>query len=793
MHLWIIAFFLGVCLLAFCAVLPSLYWLLLLLPVFFVWIFFWIPRSSLPRCASSRRKPGSSKIKRGRETIRSITTHALVFVLGFCWALLYTHWITAWGLPSDLEGKNLLITGRVASLPVAKPHHISFEFQTDSIAGVRRSTKLRLAWYNKFPRKIAPGDKWQFLVRLKRPHSTRNPGGFDLEKHLLVRHIRATGYIVNGDFNKFIDSDSYHYPFSQLRQYLLRKLQPVLLSDSLAPIITALTIGVNTKINQSQWEVLRNTGTNYLVAISGLHIGLVAGVILMLVQFLWRRSKKLPLVLPAREAGIVAGLFVGVVYAAISGFSIPAQRALIMLVVFSLSTLLRRHMHPWNAWLLALFFVVLIDPLAGLTIGFWLSFIAVAAIIYVSSWRIAKTTTYLRKFWKMQLTVTIALLPLTLFFFQQFSLTTLAANLVAMPVVCLVVVPMSLFGVLTLLFSNYFGGWILWLSTKLLHLVWWWLVFLSEFPSSSWYHPVYNWWVLVAACVGVLLLLAPRGMPAKYLGLVWILPLFFYSPAKPDHNEVWFTLLDVGQGLASVVQTANHVLIYDTGPKFLGYDAGKTIIIPYLRTQGVKAIDAMVISHGDNDHIGGANSILKTLPIKNILTSVPKKFDSGSVKLCVAGQNWHWDGVDFEVLSPPKNAKLSGNDASCVLKVTQGANSILLTGDIQRNSEDWLVENYGANLNSDVLVVPHHGSNTSSTKALIDFVAPKYAIFATGYRNRFRFPHKKVVARYEKIGAKLLNTHREGAITFKFSDKSDILSPVSYRRKKRYFWHLSKL
>jgi competence protein ComEC len=616
----------------------------------------------------------------------------------------------------------------------------------------------------------------------------RNPGGFDLEKHLLVRHIRATGYIVNGDFNNFIDSDSYHYPFSQLRQYLLRKLQSVLLSDPLAPIITALTIGINSGIKQSQWEVLRNTGTNYLVAISGLHIGLVAGVILMLVQFLWRRSKKLPLVLPAREAGIVAGLIAGVMYAAISGFSVPAQRALIMLVVFSLSTLLRRHTHPWNAWLLALFFVLLIDPLAGLTIGFWLSFMAVAAIIYVSNWRIEETAAYLRKFLKMQLTVTLALLPFTLFFFQQFSLVSLAANLVAMPVVCLIVVPMSLLGVLVLLFSNYFGGLVLWLSAKLLSLVWWWLAFLSEFPSSSWYHPVYNWWVLGAACVGILLLLAPRGMPAKYLGVVWILPLFFYSPAKPAPNEVWFTLLDVGQGLASVVQTANHVLIYDTGPKFLGNDVGRTIIIPYLRMQGVKTIDTMVVSHGDNDHIGGAGSILKTLPVKNILTSVPRKFAPGLAKSCVAGQNWHWDGVDFEILSPPKKAKLSGNDSSCVLKITQGANSILLTGDIQRNSEEWLVESQGVNLNSDVLVVPHHGSSTSSTSALINSISPKYALFATGYRNRFRFPNKKVVARYAKIGAKMLNTQEEGAITFKFSDKSDILSPVSYRKKERYFW-----
>lgn len=344
MHLWIITFFLGVYTLAFCRELPSLYWLFVLPPIF---IF---------------------------QKIKKFTTYILIYAIGFCFALAYTHWITLWSLPSELEGKKLLITGYVTSIPVTKTHYTSFEFKTSSIANTKIATKLKLNWYGQYTEKLYAGDKWQLLVRLKRPHGTLNPGGFDLEKHLLVHHIRATGYVVADDFNKIISSHWYHYPLTKLRQYLLIKIRATLHSDELAPIIIALVTGSENEITQNQWDVMRNTGTSYLVAISGLHIGLVASIVLVLVRFLWCRSRRLPLVMPAREAGIIAGLFVGFIYGAISGFSIPTQRALVMLVMFSLAALFRRHTQLWNAWLWSLFLVLIIDPLAPLTMGFWLSF-----------------------------------------------------------------------------------------------------------------------------------------------------------------------------------------------------------------------------------------------------------------------------------------------------------------------------------------------------------------------------------------------------------------------------------
>ncbi len=767
MPCWILTFFLGVFTLTFCRTLPSLYWLLGLIPMITMWFIV------------------APKVKR-------FILHVLVFGLGFSWILVYTHVVTNWSLPLELEGKKVLVTGYVAAPPSNKHYGVSFEFKTKTVAGKKVSAKLKLGWYgkSKIVPKISAGDRWQLLVRLKRPHGVLNPGGFDLEKHLLMHHIRATGYVIDSELNQILESHFYHYPLSRLRQFLISKMAEVLSDEELAPIIIAFASGAQDKITQPQWQVMRDTGTSYLVAIAGLHIGLVASIAFLLAQFLWRLSRRLPLIIPAKEAGIIVGLVFGFIYGAVSGFSIPTERSLVMLVMFSFAVLMRRNTKSWNAWLWSLFLVLIINPLAILTIGFWLSFSAVASIIYVSNGYVKVAQSHLGKFWRMQLTVTVALLPFTLLFFQQFSFITIIANLIAMPGVCLVVVPMSLLGAITLLISSNLGGCILWGSAKLLYLIWWWLTFLSHNFNGSWYHPIYNWWVLITASIGVVLLLAPRGFPTRLLGLVWLLPLFFYVPPKPEvDGQVWFTLLDAGQGLAAVVQTKSHILLYDTGPRFFDNDAGASIIVPYLRQKGIQSVDTMIISHGDSDHSGGATSVLSSLPVSNIVTSVPEKYTSYAATPCINGQHWQWDGVDFYILSPPANTFLDSNNASCVLKIVTRSNSLLLTGDIEREAENLLLENHRSDLKSTILVAPHHGSATSSTEELVAAVAPQYVIFPVGYNNRFHFPHKKVMARYLAKQAKLLDVSRAGAITFKFDDNSGILEPECYRQKVRHIWY----
>jgi competence protein ComEC len=776
MPIWIITFFLGVFALTFCRNLPNLYWILLLLPLVFVWF-------------------------KTSEKVKKIIFHLLVFGCGFSWALLYTNFIVCWSLPSELETKKILVIGHVASPPSKKPEGVSFEFKTTNLAGQKVKTKLKLGWYNQFNSaspdanakqlpQLKVGDKWQFLVRLKRPHGVLNPGGFDLEKHLLIHHVRATGYVVDSDTNQLLAKSIYYYPFSRLRQYLIDTISSVLPDEKLASIIIAFVTGYEDKISQEQWKVMRDTGTSYLVAIAGLHIGLVATIAFLFIQFVWRFLRWLPLIIPAKEAGIVGGLVFGFIYGVVSGFSIPTQRSLVMLVMFSLAILFRCRAQSWNAWLWSLFIVLIINPLSILTMGFWLSFGAVSSIIYVTNGVAKSSQSHLKKFWRMQYTVTLALLPLTLLFFKQFSFITIIANLIAMPSVCLVIVPMSLLGAIFLLISKSVGTAILLLGAKLLHVVWWWLTFLSQYFSLNWYHPVYNWWVLITACIGVLIILAPRGFGLKSIGLIWLIPLIFYTPPRPKSNgDVRFTVLDVGQGLAAVVQTKNHLLLYDTGPKFLDTDAGATAILPYLQQRGINKIDTLVISHGDTDHSGGALSIFNSIVPKNILTSVPEKYNQKNVINCRRGQRWYWDGVDFYVLSPPSHGLIDGNNRSCVLKIVSGDNSILLPGDIEKEGERFLSQNHQIGLKSTILVAPHHGSATSSTEEFIAKVEPRYVVFPVGYQNRFHFPNKKIIARYQDTNATLINTSKTGAITFEFNSREGSVNLKPFRDEVRRFWN----
>lgn len=779
---WCISFFLGVCVLQFFYVLPNLFWLLIFVPGVCEWYF-------LP-------EKGYAKI---------ILQHVCIAGVGFFWALLYASWIASWELPKDLESKPFIITGYIASLPENQLHFTSFNFKVANIAVIKQGLfsnhhpKFKLSWYGEHP-VLNVGDRWQLQVRLKRPHGTLNPGGFDFEKYLFQNHFRATGYVVNSQFNQPQSSNWYSYPLARWRQHVQIGIDHALYNQPLVGIINTLVVGDESGITQAQWQIFRNTGTSYLMAISGLHIGLVGGLIFLLMKFLCRCSIRLLLFLPDIQAAAVFGLIAAIFYSLISGLSIPTQRALIMLVVFSCAVLLRRNIQTWNALLFALFLVLILDPLAVLASGFWLSFAAVAVIIYGSSGRVKLNSVWWRKHWRMQLIVTIGLMPLTLLLFQQISLVSIIANIIAMPAVCLIVVPLSLIGASLLSLSAYLGGWVLGWAEKLMELVWMWLHWWATFSGCNWYHSVFNWWVLVTATVGILLLLAPRGLMVRWLGAVWFLPLIFHAPAKPKQGEMWFSLLDVGQGLASVVRTQNHTLIFDTGPKQAKTDAGENVVVPFLRSAGINAINLMVVSHGDLDHIGGANSILNLMKVDRIATSVPDRFSNSHVfaQNCYEGQKWRWDGIDFQFLSPPSsmtildNQTLTANNASCVLHISNGKNSILLTGDIEKPTENNLVQTEAQNLKATILVAPHHGSATSSTSAFIAKVNPQYVLFPIGYLNRFHFPAKSVVNRYlQKFPQlQLFDTAHGGAITFKITDdETKNLSPELYRKEHRHYWN----
>jgi len=390
----------------------------------------------------------------------------------------------------------------------------------------------------------------------------------------------------------------------------------------------------------------------------------------------------------------------------------------------------------------------------------------------------------------MQFSLTLGILPLTLLFFHEASIISLVANAVAVPWVGFLVIPLCMLGTISLFINASLGHLFLFLAAKAISLIWHVLEYLAALPIASIMQPIYNIWILILSMSGMLILLAPYRSYWRLLGLAALAPLFFYIPERPNTNEVWFTLLDVGQGLASVVRTQHHLLIYDTGPKFFdAADAGATTVLPFLQNFGAKKIDMLVVSHADADHSGGAKSILTHLPVEKLITSAPDFFTPYPAQNCIAGEHWEWDGIKFTFLHPGNKSGFDGNDASCVLQIAAHDNKILLTGDIEQTAEEFILKNPKNPLNTTILVVPHHGSNSSSSMPFIKATHPEYALFATGYLNRFHFPSFKVIRRYQENNAHTLNTSETGAITFKFSAQVPLSQPELYRQVNKHYWN----
>jgi len=547
-------------------------------------------------------------------------------------------------------------------------------------------------------------------------------------------------------------------------------LDQMLTDDPNLALIKALTIGEGNTISQNQWDLFRKTGTTHLIVISGSHIGLVAGLVFFVVLRLWAWIGILSI--PPQRVAAVAALLVAVFYAALTGFSVPAQRAVIMLAVVMVAIVAQRNSRPFNTLAMALVIVLAYDPLAVLSAGFWLSFLAVGIIIYAVAGRLGRPG-YFEGIIKINWMTTLGLSPLLLFFFQQVSLIAPVANLIAVPVINLLIVPLSLLAIMTLFLFPLLAKALLFPVDQALQGLCWLLAKLANLPMATITHPMPPAWTLLIAIPGILILLAPKGIPARWLGLVMLLPLVFPNKTQPEAGDISMTLLDVGQGLSAVVQTAKHVLVFDTGAKFSSdSDIGLTVLLPFLFNQGISKIDTLIISHGDNDHIGGAESLLLGMPTGKVLTSVPQQLANYSPIICTAGQSWSWDEVKFTILSPPPTPFTSENDNSCVLKIQSGHGTVLLTGDIEATAESRLVETYRENLKADVLIAPHHGSKTSSTLGFLQTVQPEYVLIPAGYRNQFGHPHKDVLSRYKNIKAFWLNAAASGAISINMKDDS---------------------
>jgi competence protein ComEC len=733
----------------------------------------------------------------GREAL----VKAACFALGFGWAAWCAGERLADALPAGWEGRDIALAGVVAGLPQAHERGVRFEFDVERVLtpGARAPRRIVLSWWGSpaqedrpatFPA-LEPGERWQLTARLKRPHGAANPHGFDYEAWLLERNLRATGYVRprSGAERVVPMVHAPRYWIDRVRSLVRARIRAALPGAPHAGVIAALAIGDQRAISPEQWQSFTRTGVNHLMSISGLHVTMVSGLVFALIYGLWRRVPRLALALPAAKAAVLAALGAAFLYALLAGYAVPAQRTVYMLAVVAAALWLGIVESGSLVLLAALFIVVLIDPWSVLAPGFWLSFGAVAVILYGALGRIGRGH-WLVAWTRVQFAVTLALIPPLLALFQQVSMVSPLANAFAIPVVSLVVVPLTLIGSVAPvdLFLN--GA----------HLVMGWcmavLEWLAALPDAVWQQHAPPPWTVVAAVAGLALLLAPRGLPARWLGAIGLLPLFVVAPSGLRAGDVEVVVLDVGQGLSTVVRTARHALLYDTGPEFgPGADSGSRIIVPYLRAVGVRRLDGLIVSHDDVDHWGGAASVLQALPADWVLTSLPD-LDPLVVQpepalRCAAGSRWEWDGVFFEVVHPARAsydaAAVRDNDRSCVLKIEARGGSVLLPADIERQAEGELLARARERLPADVLVAPHQGSRTSSTPEFVAAVGPRVVVFPVGYANRFRHPHPDVVQRYRDAGARIYRTDRDGAVTIGVRADGAI-SVTPYRALYRRYW-----
>ncbi|HZY20667.1 MAG TPA: DNA internalization-related competence protein ComEC/Rec2 [Ramlibacter sp.] len=711
------------------------------------------------------------------------------------------------GLDPALEGRDLAVVGTVAAMPQRNELGQRFRFEVeaarDGAAAVRLPPLVSLGWYGG-PAAAAgafelqgggpdlhPGERWAFSVRLRAPHGTLNPHGFDQELWLWEQDLQATGYVRagRGDPAPALLSTTGAHPVERARQSVRASIEARVADRQAGGVLAALVVGDQNAIDRTDWDVFRATGVAHLLSISGLHVTMFAWLAAALIGAGWRRVPRLCLAWPAPHAALLGGLLLAAGYALFSGWGVPAQRTLLMLASLGWLRLSGRRW-PWPvSWLFACAIVVTADPWALMQPGFWLSFVAVGVLFATDPghapgpprWR-DRALGLLRE----QAVVTLALAPLTLLLFGQVSLVGLAANLVAIPWVTLVVTPLAMAGVLVR------PAWDLAAVTvQALQVL---LQWLAAWPFAVWHGAAPPLWAGAAGVVGGLLLAMRLPPPMRMLGVPLVLPVLLWQAPRPPPGEFELLAVDVGQGNAVLVRTASHTLVYDTGPRWGNdSDAGQRVLVPLLRALGER-VDTVVLSHRDSDHTGGAMPVLLMQPQARLAGSLEDGHVLQTVRpqaRCLQGQEWHWDGVAFRFLHPAPadfGTAQRPNALSCVLRVSNPRQAALLAGDVERPQEDRLLVR-GEPLQAQVLLVPHHGSRTSSSAGFLDAVQPRWALVQAGYRNRFGHPAAPVLERYAARGATVVDSAWCGAAWWSSAQPEAMRCE---RDAARRYWHHQK-
>jgi competence protein ComEC len=727
--------------------------------------------------------------------------------LGFGSTALRAAMRLADALAPAVEGQDIVVTGRVAEMPHASLMGTRFVLETESARWQGRPVtlppRLSLAWYRGVDddawisgpsEALRAGQRWQLTARLRAPHGNANAGGFDLELWMFEQGIGASGYVrAKADAPAVKLAENAGHPVERLRQDLRDAIAMHVPDAAAAGVLAALAIGDQAAIDRPGWDLFRITGVAHLMSISGLHITMFAWLVGGLVGRLWRVHPRLPLRLPAPLAARWGGLAAAAGYALLAGWGVPAQRTVWMIGVVAL---LRTSGVRWplHAVLLAAAaVVVVVDPWAMLQPGFWLSFAAVALLVAAepvrahtdaaAGWR-ARLGATLRGALRTQAVATVGLAPLTLVFFQQVSLVGFLANALAIPAVTLLITPLALLGVLLpplwTLAAAIEQGLVACLQA------------LALLPLAVWQAAAAPAWAVACGLLGGALAVLPLPWRLRWLAVPLMLPLLAPPLQRPGEGEFELVAADIGQGTAVLVRTREHLLVFDAGPQYSPEsDAGSRVLLPLLRVRGETRIDRLVLSHRDTDHVGGAGALLASLPVGELWSSLPAEHplraDGPTHRRCEAGQRWVWDGVRFEMLHPLPGdyaLALKSNAMSCVLRVQGARHSALLTADIEAAQEAALMQREGASLRTDVLLVPHHGSRTSSSAAFIDTVQPRVAVVQAGYRSRFGHPAPEIVARYRERGIQVVRSDGCGAWTLPAAG-----TPLCERDVARRYWH----
>jgi len=700
-----------------------------------------------------------------------------------------------------IKPKTTNVQGYVCSLPVksnissrssqsAKTTvRLSFDFCTTKIdqqpLSFYQSNKIRMSVYQATPEQVSDilaGSYWQIFAKLKPIHGRLNPGGFDYEKWLVSEGFWATGYAKS--IEKLSTEYSIKASLHAIRQNILTKLNRVIPDGPGKGMILALAIGERSSITAEQWQAIKSSGTSHLLAISGLHIGIAAMWSYSFMLFFVSRLKFVSAKIPAQKVAEATSLLGALSIALLSGLGYPAQRALLMLAVYLYSRWSGRHFSLANVLAMSVILITVVQPFAVLTVSFWLSVLAVAIIVFLLSYKQTITNGKIKfKDWvRINWFLFIGLMPITWVVFDSIPLVGFLANLLLIPLTSLVTTPLVYLGLLTLAVSEPLSIGIFYLVDKIIGLTFQIQLALSQLNNMASVSSL-PLALFILLLLATMIILLPAKMPGKTLLLPIALLSFLSLTQAKQPDEFKMVVFDIGQGLAIHISAGGKHLLYDTGYGNDSFSMAQTNILPYFQRLGINKLDRLILSHGDADHAGGLKAISQELDIAYLLVGEAISHPHSD---CHTASSWRWGEVEFSFLPHLFNQK--GNNSSCVLSISVAGQRILLTGDIEKRAEKRLLKNGLGQY--DIVVAPHHGSLSSSTKKFVKQTAPSFVIFSTGYANQWHFPKNKVVKRYVDVGAKILVTHQNGAIIIK-QDSAGKLSLSTERSNSPHFWQIN--